>query len=226
MIQSNTSKGILLSVIGIAILVIAVVGVSFAYFTYARNGKINRIGTGEIHFTTDQSMVNINNIFPMVAGDINENTTSNVVVTTVTITGWTNYEYGLAYTVTVDDVDLKGLPIRAKVFKDGLLTSNAKITQYDGDIALTPGAVLATGVIPKMEKTNTIASGTIKIITYLDADQILITDTDDLKLADSMGDSIMVNKMVLSTSEWNNLAYSPAKLKIKVTSTDGNVLLQ
>ena len=224
--QSNTSKQILLSVLGILILVIAVVGVSFAYFTYARSTRINRTGTGEVHFTTDQSMVNVNNIFPVVAGDVSKDTTSNVLVTTVDITGWTNYEYGLAYTVTVEDVDLKGLPIKAKVFKEGETTANATLVQYDGDTPLTSGSILATGVIPKMENTNTVPTGIIKIVTYIDADKVLITDADDLKLADSIDENIMASKMVLTTSEWNELALSPAKFKVKVTSTDGGMLVK
>ena len=225
MIQSNTSKQILLSVIGILILVIAVVGVSFAYFTYARKTRINTTGTGEIHFSTDQSMVSVNNIFPMVASDVNENTTSNVKVTTVTISGWTNYEYGLAYTITAEDVDLKGLPIRAKVFKEGTTTSNAKLMQYD-DTPLTSGAILASGVVSKTDNMDFVPTGTIKIVTYIDADDVLITDNDDLKLADTVDGSIIASKTVLSTSEWNNLSISPANFKIKVTSTDGKVLFQ
>ena len=49
--NNNNSKQILLSIIGIAILVVAVVGVSFAFFTYTMKGKTNNIiTTGSITF--------------------------------------------------------------------------------------------------------------------------------------------------------------------------------
>lgn len=49
--ENNNSKQAILSIVGIAILVIAVVGVSFAFFTYSRTGeKNNIITTGSITF--------------------------------------------------------------------------------------------------------------------------------------------------------------------------------
>ena len=50
MSNSNSSKQILLSVIGVAILVVAVVGVSFAFFSYTKTGsQTNTIQTGQIY---------------------------------------------------------------------------------------------------------------------------------------------------------------------------------
>ena len=49
--MENNSKQAILSIVGIAILVIAVVGVSFAFFTYSKSGtKNNVITTGKISF--------------------------------------------------------------------------------------------------------------------------------------------------------------------------------
>lgn len=49
--ENNNSKQAVLSIVGIAILVIAVVGVSFAFFTYSRTGSENNIiTTGSITF--------------------------------------------------------------------------------------------------------------------------------------------------------------------------------
>ena len=49
--ENNNSKQAILSIVGIAILVIAVVGVSFAFFTYSRTGTSNNtITTGSITF--------------------------------------------------------------------------------------------------------------------------------------------------------------------------------
>ena len=47
--EDNNSKQVLLSVLGVAILVVAVVGVSFAAFTFSQTGqKVNTISTGTI----------------------------------------------------------------------------------------------------------------------------------------------------------------------------------
>ena len=64
----NNSKQTVLSIVGIAILVIAVVGVSFAFFTYSRTGTTNNvITTGSITFTSNNDTapaVTISNDFP------------------------------------------------------------------------------------------------------------------------------------------------------------------
>ena len=49
--ENNNSKQVLFAIIGIAVLVVAVVGVSFAFFTYSRTGKTNNvITTGKLVF--------------------------------------------------------------------------------------------------------------------------------------------------------------------------------
>ena len=65
--NENSSKQVLLSVIGIAVLVVAVVGVSFAFFTYSKGGtKNNTLTTGSIFFDfTDGNAINLTNQFPM-----------------------------------------------------------------------------------------------------------------------------------------------------------------
>lgn len=71
--ENNNSKQAILSIVGIAILVIAVVGVSFAFFTYSRTGaKNNVITTGSITFElqpggpegTDHPTITGENSFP------------------------------------------------------------------------------------------------------------------------------------------------------------------
>ena len=66
--KDNSSKQILLSVLGVAILVVAVVGVSFAAFSYSRTGeKINQITTGTItmSYTDVTNGINISDALPM-----------------------------------------------------------------------------------------------------------------------------------------------------------------
>ena len=66
--MGNNSKQVVLSIIGIAILVIAVVGVSFAFFTYSKQGTTNNvITTGSIEFVYEESSASafsLTNQFP------------------------------------------------------------------------------------------------------------------------------------------------------------------
>ena len=65
--MENNSKQAVLSIVGIAVLVIAVVGVSFAFFTYSKTGTTNNvITTGSIafEFTAAENGLSLTNQFP------------------------------------------------------------------------------------------------------------------------------------------------------------------
>ena len=66
--KDNNSKQVLLSVLGVAILVVAVVGVSFAAFSYSKTGeKVNTITTGTItmSYSEDTNGINLMDALPM-----------------------------------------------------------------------------------------------------------------------------------------------------------------
>ncbi len=67
--MTNTdSKNILLSVIGVAILLVAVVGISYAIFVFAKKGDtLNTISTGKISmlYTESDNTISINNATPI-----------------------------------------------------------------------------------------------------------------------------------------------------------------
>ena len=66
--KDNNSKQVLLSVLGVAILVVAVVGVSFAAFSYSQTGSaVNTITTGTISLTYNNPTngINLTNALPM-----------------------------------------------------------------------------------------------------------------------------------------------------------------
>lgn len=64
--NGNSSKQVLLSVLGIAVLVIAVVGVSFAFFTYSHTGENQLLTTGSIFFQfLDGDEITLTNQFPV-----------------------------------------------------------------------------------------------------------------------------------------------------------------
>ena len=222
--QSNSSKQILLSVIGVAILVVAVVGVSFAFFNYTRTGPANSISTGQIHFETSQSVVSVSNLFPVDAGDVTASTSANVATTTVTIRGWTNWDAGIDYTVTATDVDMKGLPIKVKVFTTGDMLSGATLLGNGAATTLTNNATIASGNIAKSTTApSTMPEGTIKVVAFLDAGDIIITDTpNDQSEAPSgyTAGTDTTNKTRVSTETWNALATTPATFKIQVLANE------
>ena len=66
--NNNSSKQILLSVLGVAILVVAVVGISFAAFSYSKAGEVsNTITTGTItmSFSEETAGISITNAEPV-----------------------------------------------------------------------------------------------------------------------------------------------------------------
>ncbi len=235
MSNSNSSKQILLSVIGVAILVVAVVGVSFAFFNYTRTGAANTIRTGTITFNTTNSSISVTNVFPIDKSNVGTDTT-NVGTGSVTITGNTNYNKGIDFTVTAVDVssnigtDAGKLPLSVAVSTTNLTsvkaygsnTGEMTVNSYEDVTTISDNSPLASGRIP----ANTNVNGTITIKAYIDAAGVAISDTYNGPSStpnDNNGTtSTWVNgRKVLTTSEWNNLASTPASFKIKVVATEG-----
>ena len=97
--DNNTSKQVLLSVLGVAILIVAVVGISFAAFTYSKAGStVNTISTGTVtmSYTSANNGINIENAEPITEAQgkvlTGENQTFDFTVT-ANIKGNTNIDY-------------------------------------------------------------------------------------------------------------------------------------
>ena len=115
--ENNNSKQMILSILGVVILVVAVVGVSFAAFSYSKTGEqVNTITTGTItmSYSEDTNGINLINALPMtdeqgkaLAGE------NNVFEFTVgaTITGTTTINYAVTATKesgsSLDDTAVK-----------------------------------------------------------------------------------------------------------------------
>lgn len=200
MSNSNSSKQVLLSVIGVAILVVAVVGVSFAFFNYTRTGTANTVKTGQIFFEQSQSSISLTNVFPVSASDAAKvPTTPNAGVgyIDITIHGYTTYTNGVDFTVTATDVNTSSqvgetignddisVPLSVDVSSSGFDDSTKATittTSYGPNQTTTilpNNAVLATGNIKSGGSTNNNFTGHVYIKAYLDADKIAITDTYD-----------------------------------------------
>ena len=216
--NNNSSKQILLSVIGVAILVIAVVGVSFAFFSYIYNGEnANTIETGTIVFQASDSVINLTNQFPQDA--------INASKATVSVSGNTTYENGIDFQVRVTDVTNAGTIVpRVKVTaKAGTnATVNVTTADYSKTNPLTDG-VIATGNIPANTEIAAVTE-VLEIQAYYSKDDYHISNT-------STKEQLIAAKLlpagwageVISTDTWNALssgdnAYS---FKIQVIAVEG-----
>ena len=65
--EENSSRKVLLSVLGVAILVVALIGVSFALYSTSSTGKVNSISTGTItmSYTEPSNGINLTNALPI-----------------------------------------------------------------------------------------------------------------------------------------------------------------
>ena len=82
--MENNSKQAVLSIVGIAVLVIAVVGVSFAFFTYSKTGTTNNVitaGSIVFEFTEGKNGLALTDQFPQSAAEGKRNPTFTFSVT-------------------------------------------------------------------------------------------------------------------------------------------------
>lgn len=222
--NSKQSKQVLLSVIGVAILVVAVVGVSFAFFNYTRTGAENSVSTGTIYFRHQESAqrINITNFFPTDEAGRTENNSSSV---TITIEGGTTYERGLDYTVSLVNVTNGGnanVPITITQTVAGELvgTYTPSVDQGEQHLTLSNQAVqeigtghiaAATGAGVAGADANT--TGTITITAGI-ASNVAITDTPD------ENETWQNHRTVMSTTDWNALATHPVSFNVRVIANE------
>ena len=212
--NGNSSKQVLLSVLGIAVLVVAVVGVSFAFFTYSKAGtQNNTLTTGSIFFNfTEGQAITLTNQFPIddTKGSTLTAAEGDNAVLTFSVVGYDGSGTGIDYTITANQGD----PIAEKTrFKDSeiklLLTApdtatnnfeTAKVVGADGSLAT--GVTLATG---KITATSSDAqqTDTYTLRMWITENVVSIDDND----TPADGDS------VYTSTEFGKLYYS---LRLKV----------
>ena len=224
--NNNSSKQILLSVIGVAILVVAVVGVSFAFFSYVYNSdKTNTVATGTIVFNASDTNITLTNVFPTKPSD--RDYAKHSASSTVSIQGNTTYDAGIAFTVRVTDVTTSNNNIlpTVTVTPDTSVEGVTFDTGYTTAKEYNPTDKLANGIISKgviAGNTDVAMTPILTINAYYDMDDYHISDQDKSVLvgAGLLQDSYAGR--VVPTDEWNALsengnAYS---FKIQVTAVE------
>ena len=151
--RKNSSKQVLLSVLAVAILVVAVVGVSFAFFTYSKQGEtVNTITTGTLVFSYNEPAngILLEDAVPMSDSDAKTTLVSGRNVFDFTVTSTINGNATINYEITAkestDQSDIGTLESKyVKVSLDkvdgGSETPVKAATHYDD---LTAGTI-ATG---------------------------------------------------------------------------------
>ena len=244
--EQSKNKKVMLSIIGVAILVIGLVGITYAFFNYTRTGTSNTIRVGRISFNSSQAgNINLTNAFPITSTQA-ETDTTNAKEVSITIEGDTDYTGGVEYLVSASDVNLavngKQLPVALEISvegnnsktlgtleagdyytnRDNYQVSKYKI-EYGGKIE--EGSYLLVGYIAPNTVSGTAegVSGVITIKAYLDKEKILISDTYDGTESDNMGtpNSMAEGKTVFTTTEWNSIQANGLSFKVKVEANEG-----
>ena len=216
--NNNSSKQVLLSVIGVAILVVAVVGVSFAFFSFTNTGDANTVQTGTIVFEASSNKLTLANVFPTASAY-----TGDGQVATVKVSGNTTYEEGIEYRVTATNVTdgTNGLlDPTVEVTAGSSLPEGLTVENVFAGQKLTEGAVLATG---KIAANKEVAETTILTIgLYYDMDEYHISDnTKDELVAAKLLPAGYTGK-IIPTATWNALTDKTAySFTINITAVEG-----
>ena len=197
----------LFAMIGVAIFLIGIVGVTYAFFNYTRKGAANTIRTGRIAFAAEQGEeVTLSDLFPIsVTGNVTPETPG-VGSVVVHVTGDTEYNRGVEYLVKAVNVSSNGgssLPISVNIsysangagktigtsdtayyVNRGGSSSLYKVLTTD---TIAEGQELVVGYIAPGE---TGIDGNITVMAYLDANNIAITDTNPMKTFYELNDNL------------------------------------
>ena len=186
------NRQILLSIIGIAILIIGLVGITYSFFNYTRTGSVNNMGTGRIYFNSTQNgTLNLTNIFPVKSSEVDA---SNLDAVTITIVGDTTYSDGEEYLISLtglnNTVNGKTIPINyiatyEETTGKTIGTSRNDYWSKREDKDANIYRLVETGIVEEdkqvlvgfIKNDNTGISGTLTIKAYIDGDRIAISDT-------------------------------------------------
>ena len=228
----KNNKQIMYSIIGIAILLVSVVGVSFSFFNYTRTGTVNTLRTGNISFnSTQDNTISLTNVFPTSSNSLNSTNSDTV---TINITGDTTYSEGIEYKVTLESINNiingKEVPISIRATATNLGTEDnnyyttrenkTKIYLLNEEGESYNGKYIAVGYIPA---GVTGVNGSIDITAFIDTNKVVISDTYDGTESDLMGttNDWVMGREVFTTEEWNSFQDTPLSFKVKVEANEG-----
>ena len=240
----NNKKKIMLPMILGLLMVITVIGVTYAFFNYTRTGLANAIRVGRIYFNHEEGdSISLQNVFPISSEQAATDTT-NAKTLSISVIGDTDYDGGIEYVVTLDSVNnSKNIPITLEVSVDGTGLGNLETgdyytnrnnyteskykIEYNNELE-NNNHILVGYISPNVNKGNIEGiNGTINIKAYVDKEKVLISDTypEGTVTIDGVeyyNGTPTTNKTVLTTEEWNSITGNNAlSFKIKVEAREG-----
>ena len=225
--ENNARRNVVLSIVGVALLVVAVVGVSFAFFSYyGAAGEANTVQTGQIYFSASQDTLSLTNAFPT--------TEAGADTASIKVSGYTTYADGVDFEVRVASVNAKNTSIVPRIVVEVADTKPDTITVVPATninaATLAPNAVLATGKV-----TNTTAMeqevAVLNIKAYYSIEDYHITNLENteenkttLKNAGLLAQNFAGT--LIQQDTWNALAGTDANsaysFTIQVLAAEGN----
>lgn len=183
--NDDNSKQVLLSVLGVAILVVAVVGVSFAAFSFSKTGQVtNTISTGTISmsYSEPQNGITLTNALPMddetgkeLEGE--NNTFDFTVTATIKGSGKTTINYAIT-AVTTPATNL----------------NDDYVKVYLTDMNSSDSQILAPTVVSSLHKTSSDESGAPDGQYILESGTFDATTTNSYRLRMWVADNFSVGQ--------------------------------
>ncbi len=240
-----------LSIIGFAILLVTLLGGTYAFFNYTKTGTANNIRTGRIYFNTNHgTSLNLTNIFPMTSTEAGN---ANLDSVTVGIVGDTTYTDGEEFEITLVDVTntVSGKKVPMNYIASYTAATGGSIgassdtywtsreAKDENIYTLNTSGEVVEGkqvLVGYIKNGATGISGTLTIKAYIDADRIAISDTyygnapspsptasPITGPTDEYGTTSewVDGRTVFTTTEWNSMATTPISFKIKAESQEG-----
>ena len=241
--MNNKKKIILPMIIGL-LMVITVIGVTYAFFNYTRTGLANTVSVGRIYFKHEEGdSISLQNVFP-ISSEQAETDTTNAKTLSISVIGDTDYDGGIEYVVTLDSVNnTKNVPITLEVSVTGTGLGTEEANDYYtnrnnyseskykieyNNRLVQDNHILVGYISPNVNKGNIEGiNGTINIKAYVDSSNVLISDTypEETITIDGVeyyNGTPTTNKKVLTTEEWNSITGTNAlSFKIKVEAREG-----
>lgn len=168
--MTENKKTLLFSVLGVILLLVVVIGVSYAMYTFSAKGsKVNQITTGTISVSYEEaSQVTLTNAYPSTDATGSAVTGHDLVFTvTGSITGSTSVKYDLALANITPGATLTAEHVKFNLKKGDtyLLGTNANTGVTVASIATNKGTIIDTGYLldtGTLTSTNTGATYTLR----------------------------------------------------------------
>jgi len=214
--NDNARKNVTLSIVGVALLVVAVVGVSFAFFSYLGTGSENTVSVGQIYFSASHDKLELTNAFPT--------TEASAQVANVKVKGNTTYDKGIDFRVLVSAVSdttngalVPTISVKAaESLPTGVTVTPKTVT------SLAVGTELASGKIAKDTTIDELLS-VLTVSAYYSKDDYHISNTEDaaaLKAAGLLDQSF--DGTIILQDDWATYsAGTTYSFTIQVVATEG-----